>query len=382
MRNSLKVSIVVPVYNAENYLKTSIESLINQSYGNIEIIIIDDGSTDKSLSICEEYVRKDSRIKLIHQDNRGLVYSRKVGLDNIIGDYVTFLDSDDYIELDTVEKIISNIDLSFPDVVAYGLLEDYENKTIPKKNNFLERLYKKEDIDSFILPCMISQDSFFNFGILPNLVCKWIKVSFLKNSMWSVSDIVSVGEDADFSYQFIAQADSIQIIESYPYHYCKRKDSMMWQQLPEEAIDALYNDLKKTFMSIGKYDVFEKQLSEYITFIKLLKNPQIVSSLKKRFENRVVRYAIYGAGGFGQAIVSQFGDNIRFLVDRDYQRLQKEDLEIKSIDELVEKQGEYDVIFIAILNVSICERVKKELRNRGIYKNIDYFKVEEISICQ
>lgn len=381
MGNPLKVSIVVPVYNADKYLKTCIESLINQSYRNIEIIIIDDGSTDKSLSICEDYVKRDSRIKLIHQDNRGLVYSRKVGLNNIVGDYVTFLDSDDYIELDTVEKIINNIDLSFPDVVAYGLLEDYENKTIHQKNIFMERLYKKEEIDTFILPHMISQDTFFGFGILPNLVCKWIKVSFLKNSRWSVSDIVSVGEDADFSYQFIAQADSIQIIDSYPYHYCKRKDSMMWQKLPEEAIEALYNDLKKAFISIGNYDVFEKQLSEYITFIKLLKNPQMVSSLKKRFENKLVRYAIYGVGGFGQAIVSQFGDSIHFLADRDYQRYQKEGFEVKSIDELVDRQGEYDVIFIAILNVSVCESVEKELRNRGICKKIDYFKVDEIPVC-
>lgn len=100
-----KYSVIVPVYNVEKYINECLSSLINQTYKNIEIVVINDGSSDNSLSLIEEYSRIDDRIRVIDQKNMGLGYTRNVGIDNAVGDYILFVDSDDYISLNTCEEI-------------------------------------------------------------------------------------------------------------------------------------------------------------------------------------------------------------------------------------------------------------------------------------
>ena len=99
MRNSI-ISVIIPVYNVEKYLSRCIESVLNQTYRNLEIIIVDDGSTDDSLNICRRYEKKDKRIKVIHQDNGGLSSARNKGLMNSTGEYISFVDSDDWLHPD------------------------------------------------------------------------------------------------------------------------------------------------------------------------------------------------------------------------------------------------------------------------------------------
>ena len=106
-KNEVLVSIIVPVYNVEKYLEKCIESIINQTYSNLEIVLSDDGSTDNSPSICDEYALKDSRIRVIHKSNGGLSDARNAALDIISGKYITFIDSDDYIEKEAIEILVN-----------------------------------------------------------------------------------------------------------------------------------------------------------------------------------------------------------------------------------------------------------------------------------
>ena len=101
--DKIRISVIVPIYNAEKYLKTCLESLIGQTYENLDILLIDDGSTDNSLAICRDYQDKKQNVRVIHQENRGLVFSRKLGMKHAVGDYVTFVDADDYLETNTYE---------------------------------------------------------------------------------------------------------------------------------------------------------------------------------------------------------------------------------------------------------------------------------------
>ena len=103
------ISIVVPVYNVKDYIKCCVESLIHQTYRNIEIILVDDGSTDESGKICDQLAERDSRIKVVHKKNEGLGYARNTGLENITGQYVTFIDSDDYVDKNQVEDLYHGI---------------------------------------------------------------------------------------------------------------------------------------------------------------------------------------------------------------------------------------------------------------------------------
>ena len=104
-----KISIIVPVYNVEKYLKTCLDSIINQTYQNLEIILVDDGSTDNSGEICEEYRKTDSRIILIHKENEGLSMARNFGLDIASGDYISFVDSDDFIARNMMEALYNRL---------------------------------------------------------------------------------------------------------------------------------------------------------------------------------------------------------------------------------------------------------------------------------
>ena len=116
----LKISVIVPVYNVEEYIRTCVDSLIGQSYSNIEIILVDDGSTDASGRICDEYAQMDARVNVIHKENGGLISARKAGVQCVTGDYVTYVDSDDWIDLDAYEILAGQIENAMPDVVAYG----------------------------------------------------------------------------------------------------------------------------------------------------------------------------------------------------------------------------------------------------------------------
>ena len=101
----MKISVVVPVFNIENYIKRCLDSLINQTYSNLEIILVDDGSTDNSGKICDEYALRDERIKVYHEKNGGAAKARNFAVDKVTGDYLFFVDGDDYIDYDTLEKM-------------------------------------------------------------------------------------------------------------------------------------------------------------------------------------------------------------------------------------------------------------------------------------
>ena len=122
MVSDLKVSIIITCYNVEKYLSKCIESVINQTYRNLEIIVIDDGSRDKSGYICDYYEGQDDRIRLVHQNNSGPGNARNVGIEMATGDYIGFVDGDDYIEPDMVERMISGIVQNDCDIAAICII--------------------------------------------------------------------------------------------------------------------------------------------------------------------------------------------------------------------------------------------------------------------
>ena len=120
-RNDSLISIIVPVYNVEQYLSRCVDSLVNQTYHNIEIILVDDGSPDRSGEICDEYAKKDKRVKVIHQSNGGLSDARNTALDIAKGDYLMFVDSDDWIEPTMYEEMLSFMEKEQLDLVECGI---------------------------------------------------------------------------------------------------------------------------------------------------------------------------------------------------------------------------------------------------------------------
>ena len=152
----IKYSIVVSIYNIEKYISKCIESIINQTYSNLELILVDDGSKDSSSSICDSYALKDNRIKVIHKTNAGLGMARNTGLENATGDYILFIDGDDFIELNLLETVNKYLTNKKYDIVSYDSTDYYSDErivSIDTKNEVRE--YKDNEILDYVLPHMM-----------------------------------------------------------------------------------------------------------------------------------------------------------------------------------------------------------------------------------
>ena len=140
-----KISVIVPIYNVEQYLRKCIDSIINQTYKNLEIILVDDGSWDNSPRICDEYAKRDNRIKVIHKKNGGLADARNTGLKMITGNYISFIDSDDYIEKTMYEKMIKVILKYNADIIECNLNYKYGNQLITMTEGYKTQEFNRKD---------------------------------------------------------------------------------------------------------------------------------------------------------------------------------------------------------------------------------------------
>lgn len=224
--NQIKVSVIILIYNGMPFLENCVNSVIGQTYKNIEIILIDDGSTDGSGMLCEKFQQADERIKVIHKENEGLVKARKIGIEWAVGDYFVFVDADDEIDVREVEILSSKAKETSAEIILFGLVKEQESGSVDRLNKCREGIYLEDDIRREIISNMIHTGSFFSFGILLNFVCKFVKKSFFDRASIEISEDVTFGEDADFSYQMIPQAKSLYVMNICLYHY--KKEVVRW----------------------------------------------------------------------------------------------------------------------------------------------------------
>lgn len=225
MKEMPLVSIIVPIYNVKDYLITCIDSILSQSYSNIEVILVDDGSTDGSAVICDNYAKINKNIKVIHKKNGGLVSARKKGLQEADGDYIQFVDGDDWIHPQMTEKLIFEMLSSNVDLVTCGVYKVNDKKTIVKVY-FEEGVYNRTQMEKIIFPQMIFSGEYFESGIYPFLVNKLFRKQILLPYCKKVPDDITIGEDAACVYPLILSLNSISIIEEPFYYYRQNNNSM------------------------------------------------------------------------------------------------------------------------------------------------------------
>lgn len=357
------ISVIVPIYNAEKYLNKCLASIVNQTYRDLEIILVNDGSMDESLAICEKYKQADKRIVIVNKRNEGLVRARKDGIRIAKGEYITFVDADDWIDITTYEKVYTGK----ADIISYGLTEEYENYSKNKTDKIEPGLYDKKRIHDQIIPNMLSSAIFFEFGMLPNLVCKLIKKSLLLETIDNVSDNVTIGEDVDFFFRTVYRAESVLIKTDVLYHYRQHQKSMMRTKLPAERIKALYWDLYNIKEAAGLTE-WVSQLNQYITFVMLLKRPESVVPYIMELSDIHGKVVIYGAGEFGKSlydILIEYKNITRLsIVDKQWQNMNNPGYHIEN-PEIVGSDIP-DKIIVAILNENVCGQVEKYLIEMGI----------------
>jgi len=229
MNKTCLISVIIPVYNVEKYVERCLDSVINQTYKNLEIILIDDGSTDNSGKICDEYVKKDNRIIVVHKENGGVSSARNIGIELANGDYIGFVDSDDYIEKEMYENLFNNL-------IKYNVDISMCNYYIEKNS---KKTFHKHDIKDILL--INNKAEFFELlnsnyykGFLWNKLFKAevIKKFKLKNDIHVCEDLLLVSQIADFSNSFCFDNKCL-------YNYVMRENSAIFGKINEKTFSVL-----------------------------------------------------------------------------------------------------------------------------------------------
>ena len=245
MNESILISVVIPVYNVERYIERCVTSVVNQTYRNLEIILVDDGSPDKCPELCDEWAKKDNRIKVIHKKNAGLGMARNTGIDNATGDYICFFDSDDYIELNTIYECVKRIQSGQPDIILFGSNTINNNGEIVSNMipNTPKEFYENDEVINYVLPNLMGPDPIS--GKTSNLqMSAWaslFSIKLIKDNNWRfVSEREYISEDF-YSllslYKFVA---SVVIIKEAFYNYCFNGSSLTHAYKPDRFEKVCY----------------------------------------------------------------------------------------------------------------------------------------------
>lgn len=371
------ISVIVPIYNVKDYLIPCIESIINQIFTDLEIILVDDGSTDGCSEICDKYQETDSRILVIHKENEGLVSARKAGLKAAHGSYIAYVDGDDWIEPIMYEHMYQELCRQDADIVMCGRYEDTGKISREVFHGIPEGRYGKEELINYVYPQMIVGDDFFEWMIFPGLWDKLFRRKCVEMFQYMVDNRITMGEDAACTYPCLLNADSIYIIHQCLYHYRQTTSSMVKKvqsnEIERERFCVLYQSMNKCFERYtGIFDVRE-QWKKYVLFLMLPR----ADTLYKDFENLEYLFPfyqvkkgssiiLYGAGTYGQRLY-QYLKKSRFCsvsawVDRNYIQLSEMGLEV--VNPLVIPQKKCNVIVIAntykksrtLLYQELCEK--------------------------
>ena len=265
-----KVSIIVPAYNVENYIKKCIDSLIKQTYKNIEIIVVNDGSKDNTLKVLNNYLKKDKRICIIDQKNEGVSAARNNALAIATGEYVVFVDSDDWLEIDFCEKMLKATIDTNADIGMCGYLREYKEKSLPKG------AYKENtEINSKDEIIKIRRNLFGPIGeelnypdrinIYASLWCKIYKTKLIKSIKIRDLDEVGICEDGFFNIEVMKSVNKIMYINEFLYHYRKVEGGNSLTHKPEKKV----LDREIRFYNCQKKVIEKENLEEeYLIAIK------------------------------------------------------------------------------------------------------------------
>lgn len=285
--SSIKFSIIIPVYNVEKYLNECVDSVLNQTYKNMEIILVDDGSTDGSPQICDSYAEKDNRIKVIHKKNGGSSSARNAGIKNMTGDYVLFLDSDDFWDdislLCRTDEVIRKYG---SDVIVLGYRKFYDEKKV-YVNGYDTTIYEHGKTKAEQIKSLIDNNLFESSA--------WSKIVntklFRDNRLFFTEGVYS--EDIDWSARLLIYADSFYALPGYSIAY-RQNSSSITHNIKKKNIEDLKNAIVKIVnfsVEINDQDYYEWFMNycsyQYITFLNCIcgfKEPEQIKSDRKEMQ--------------------------------------------------------------------------------------------------
>ena len=379
--NSSLISVVVPIYMIDKYVGICIESLLNQTYKNLEIILVDDGSKDRCSEICDLYATKDARIKVIHKENGGLVSARKAGVLAATGRYIGFVDGDDWVGAGFYQSLYNAISQNDCDVAIAGFSRDLFNQTKSIYNTVPSGYYEGESLKK-VFKEMISYGEFYRHGISTYHWNKLFKREVILKHQLEISDDVSIGEDAVVVYATLLDCKRICITDNCAYHYRQREDSMLKSSVDFEMemvrVRALYNNLSVAVSNHPQEYNLQQQVDDFITGIFIIRSGGFLSSKEDGLDNFPFgctlsgkRVVLYGGGTFGQQLMKRFvkdsSCDIVGWLDDDYWEYRRCCLNVDPVETIT--SIDFDYAIIASLDKTYLKSAIRRLKDYGVAEN-------------
>lgn len=259
-------SIIVPIYNIEKYLRRCVDSVLSQSFGDYELILVDDGSPDNCPIICDEYAKKDARIRVIHKENGGLVSARQAGIKSATGDYVFNLDGDDAICEGALENTAQIIAKTHPDIVSFSYRRCIDGVPGEVVDDLAEEgLYHRADIEKKLYPKLLSDENMNNLFYF--IWGKAIKRELATKHQMMVNPAISVGEDISCALPCFIEADTVYMSRKVIYLYTIRGDSLTTSFKASQLTQVAYTIEGLRALDMEKPSDFEEQIARYSCFM-------------------------------------------------------------------------------------------------------------------
>ena len=285
------ISVIVPIYKVEKYLEKCLHTITNQSYRNLEIILVDDGSPDNCPKMCDDWAKKDKRIKVIHKQNGGLMAAWMDGVQLSTGKYIQFTDSDDYLEFNAIEKLYSALKENNADMTVCGYNVKYDNKNI-KKNAFRDNLigvFEGEDLEKIKTKCVEEVNEFFP-------LYRWNKLfksSLIKDNLKYCDTRINLGEDCCITLAATLDAKKIVVLPDFLNFYVQRSTSIIksYNKKILEHSEYLVTKLTELITDKNYYSdkaiIFEQTRSLFLATRNFL-NSTLTKKEKKEIYNQLL----------------------------------------------------------------------------------------------
>lgn len=283
------VSIIVPVYEVKKYLKKCIESLINQTYTNLEILLIDDGSTDGSSNICNDYAIIDKRIQVIHKENEGVSKARNKGIEIAKGDYITFVDADDYIDTHYIETLYNDCIINKSDISIIGVKDINEENVILRESKSM-----KKTLDFISAFKELMCEKYYTSVVWGKMYNK----DLFNNVRFNIE--TKIGEDLEIIYKIFEKANRISINTEKKLYYClMRNNSATAQQYNDKwkgeinICQNIINYMKEKHPKSAKYAIRRYIRINVTCIMKIIQSDDIDKNIKKieNLKNNINKYS-------------------------------------------------------------------------------------------
>lgn len=379
-----QIAVIVPIYNAEKYIDKCVLSITEQTYKDLDIILVDDGSSDRSLQVCKRLRDKDNRIRVIHKENGGPTSARCLGVASTEADLIMFVDADDFIMPTMCERLHCVMATQGVDMVASGIIRYYSDGDCKYEYNFIAPgKYESEAYQKMILPHMLCCGVSYRRGIDASLAIKIFRKDLLNPIIRRAKAEYGYHfeEDTAVVYPYMLEANSVYILHEC-FYYHRQSDNHLSVYVDdmdfEKKLAKLYQYLKNIFSEYEEEAILIRQLDSYMCGVIHMKYIHIAKTIVSKLPNmdrylfpfqritKGCKILLYGAGDVGQSYYAQLM-KLRFCEsivwqDRNYREYQKIGLPVQKADMSVN----VDYCVIAVQDEHLAGTIKNELLSLGM----------------